>query len=564
MQISHVDNDTINRRRTILIADDEQVNREMLGMIASSEYDVLYAENGEEALDKIKRNTDALSLVILDLMMPVMDGFEVLKTMRTREEMAHIPVIILTADKDAEVQCLKLGAADFIIKPFHSPEVIIARIERTIELSEDRFIIQSTERESLTGLLTKEYFYRYADQYDRFHSDEDMDAIALDIKHFHMINEMYGRNIGDEILTHLARYLGEKVIGSSGMACRLDADRFLLYLPHIEGDYRDFVELLDGAFDVFADINVRVRCGIYSSVDKAIEVEKRFDRALHASGTIKDRFDESLAFYDDSAHEKEIFSERLINSIDEAIATNQFDVYFQPKYEVSGDEPRIVSAEALVRWKHPEYGMISPGLFIPLFENNGLIQKLDFYIWEQVTERMHRWKEELGKEISVSVNVSRIDLHSPDLEDFLEYIVTKNEVDPRRFYLEITESAYTEEGEKMIEKICNLRDRGFQIEMDDFGTGYSSLNMLADVPVDVLKLDMRFIQHLRSSKKSETLISLIIDIAKVLGIRTVAEGVEEKEQVDFLRGIGCNIIQGYYFSRPLPEQDFLELLKKEH
>ena len=273
--------------------------------------------------------------------------------------------------------------------------------------------------------------------------------------------------------------------------------------------------------------------------------------------------DEHIALYDDAAYEKQVLSERLVNGIDEAIATNQFLVYFQPKYDVSGDVPKLVSAEALVRWKHPELGMISPGLFIPLFESNGLIHKLDFHIWEQVAEKMHKWKEELGAEINVSVNVSRIDLLSPDLEDYLEYIVTINEVDPKRLYLEITESAYTEDGDRVTQKIFNLRDRGFQIEMDDFGTGYSSLNMLADVPADVLKLDMKFIQHLRTSSKNEALVSLIINAAKALDLLTVAEGVEEKEQVDFLKGIGCNIIQGYYFSRPLPEEDFIELLKKE-
>ncbi|MBR0341898.1 MAG: EAL domain-containing protein [Oscillospiraceae bacterium] len=557
-----VNNDKINRRRLILIVDDEQVNRELLGMIASTEFDILYAANGIEALDIIRKNVYTLSLVILDLMMPEMDGFEVLKTMQSHEEMAHIPVIILTSDKDAEVQSLKLGAADFIIKPFHSPEVILARIERTIELSEDRFIIQTTERENLTGLLTKEYFFRYADQYDRFHPEDSMDAVALDIIHFHMINEMYGRNVGDEILIHFARFLREEIIGNKGLACRLDADRFLLYLPHIEEDYQDFLDRINRAFDVFVDINVRVRCGIYANADKELEIEKQFDRALHAVSTVKDRYDEFYALYDDEAHDKQVFSERLVNGIDEAIANKQFLVYFQPKYDVSGDTPKIISAEALVRWKHPEYGMISPGLFIPLFESNGLIHKLDFYIWEQVAEKMRRWKEEFGAEINVSVNVSRIDLHSPDLEDFLEYIVTINDVDPKRFYLEITESAYTEDGDRVTQKIFNLRDRGFQIEMDDFGTGYSSLNMLADVPVDVLKLDMKFIQHLRSSTKNEILISLIINAAKALGILTVAEGVEEKDQVDFLKGIGCNIIQGYYFSRPLPEQDFLELLKE--
>ena len=549
-------------KRQILIVDDEKVNRELLGFITQDEFDALYAENGQEALDIMKENSEFLSLVLLDLKMPVLDGFEVMKTMKSVEELSRIPIIVLTSDEGAEVECLRLGASDFIIKPFNVPEVIKARMMKTIELYEDRTIIQSTERDDMTGLFNKDYFFRYAEQFDRFHSDMDMDAISLDINHFHLINELYGRRTGDDVLIHLADYLKDLREKTNCIVSRIEADKFYIYAPSGLLDYETVSDEINSHFEDFRDIYVRVRSGIYLDADKTIDIERRFDRAVQASNTIKENYAQPVAYYDAAIHERKIFEDRLLNEVDDAMASGQFSISFQPKFNVEADEPVLASAEALVRWQHPQLGQISPGIFIPLLERNGLIQKLDFHIWEQVMEIRGRWKKETGYELPVSVNVSRMDLYSPNLIDHLDEILSKNGLDRGKLYLEITESAYTEDAAQIVAVVGRLRSEGFKIEMDDFGTGYSSLNMLADIPVDVLKLDMRFVQNLNSNEKQEKLIRLVMDIAKYLGIAVVAEGVETGDQVEFLKSVGCQLIQGYYFSKPLPAEEFAKYVEK--
>ncbi|MBR0398477.1 MAG: EAL domain-containing protein [Eubacterium sp.] len=559
---SHVKFHSTAGKRLVLIVDDEQVNRELLGFIVSSDFDVLYAASGEEAMQVLKENARHISLVLLDLMMPGMDGFDVMRIMRNDPAYEGIPILVLTNEEKAEVESLRLGASDFIIKPFRNPEVIIARMQKAIELFEDRHIIESTEREPLTGLFIKNFFYRYAEQYDQYHTDTQMDAIALDISHFHLINEMYGRDAGDGVLKHLGAFLKSVIERVNGMACRLEADKFLMYLPADSESYEDMFVKINEHFNSYSDINVRVRGGIYKNVDKSLGIERRFDRATQAANQIKNDFTKSFSYYDITKHEREIYAERLINEFDAAIENHQFQIYYQPKYNVQGEEPVLASAEALVRWKHPDLGMVSPGMFIPLFEKNGLIQKLDYYIWARAAENVRVWKETIGRSVPVSVNVSRVDLYHHDLVTYLQKILAENSLSTQEMYLEITESAYTENADQIVYVIDLLRKKGFQIEMDDFGTGYSSLNMLADIPVDILKLDMKFVQNLRTNQKQETLVRLIMDIARYLNMRVVAEGVEEKSQVDFLRSVGCHVIQGYYFSKPLPEEEFAQLLKE--
>ncbi|MDO4869881.1 MAG: EAL domain-containing protein [Bacillota bacterium] len=560
---SHVKFHSTSGKRLVLIVDDEQINREMLRHIVEQEFSTITASNGSEALDIIREKADFLSLVLLDLRMPELDGFEVMRKMKEDDNLSQIPIIVLTSDESAEVDCLKLGASDFITKPFSVPEVILTRMQKTIELYEDRTIIQSTEREELTGLFTKQYFYRYADQFDKFHPELVMDAVYLDINHFHLINELHGRNTGDAVLLHLSSYLKTLREKTNCIVSRFDADKFFVYIEHGKVEYSKVIEDLNRHFEEFRDQHVRVRCGIYMRSDKALSIETRFDRAIQASHAIKNNYSRFIAYYDASLHEDTIYADRLINEIDEAIATNQFYLNFQPKYNVQGEEPVLTSAEVLVRWEHPELGRISPGMFIPIFEKNGLIQRLDFHIWEVALEAAGRWKRELGLEIPLSVNISRIDLYSNALIDYLIEKLMRNNLKRENLYLEITESAYMDDAEQLIEVVDQLRSEGFKIEMDDFGSGYSSLNMLADVSVDVLKMDMRFIQNIKSNKKQETMIKLVMDIAKYLGIHVIAEGVEDKVQVDFLKSVGCDIIQGYYFSKPLPEDDFVQLLMEQ-
>ena len=560
MQNTQANPRTADRKHLILIVDDEPVNREILRMILEEEYEPLTAADGETALSIIRENSEKLSLVLLDLLMPGMHGLEVLQKLQEDPAVKHIPVIVLTADQQAEVESLRAGAVDFLSKPYPDREVILARVRRTIEMTEDRELIEFTERDRLTGLLNREYFYRYAEQFDQNHEGQEMDAMMVDICHFRMINERYGKAFGDEVLRRLGESLRNAVRDGGGIVCRRVADTFLVYCPHRE----DYKSILDGAVKALPARNsgsaIRLRMGVYARADRTIELERRFDRAKMALDTLIGNYRSSCALYDSALHENEIFEERLLESFDAAIREKQFIVYFQPKFDIRPEKPVLASAEALVRWVHPELGFIQPDKFIPLFEKNGLIPRLDEYVWRETAAHIRDWKNRLGVSVPVSVNVSRVDMFDTDLAGTLTELLRENGLTPADLLLEITESAYTRDSSQIIERVNQLRGLGFHIEMDDFGTGYSSLSMISELPIDALKLDMIFIRTAFAGNRSTRLIEIIIDIADFLGVPVIAEGVETEEQMTALREMGCDLVQGYYFSRPVPGEAFEEFL----
>ena len=550
-------------RRTVLIVDDEPVNREMLGVILSEDYDVLFAENGREALELMRRHSRILSLVLLDLMMPVMDGFAVLAQLRREEALRRIPVIVLTAEKQAEIESLDLGAVDFIPKPYDMPDVILARIRRSIELSEDTSLIQNTERDALTGLYVRDFFFEYCHQLETFRPEQARDAVTFNVNRFHTLNELYGRSYGDSLLRRIALALREMLDNTEGLACRAGADTFYLFLNHRE-DYEAVLQrVLDRIHQDDEPGRVRLRAGVYQNADKSLPLERRFDRSTMAANSIRNNYGAGVAFYDAKMQERELLSERLIEGMEEAIRDKQFRVFYQPKCDVTGEKPVLDSAEALIRWKHPDFGMLSPGIFIPLFEENGLIHRLNRFVWEEAAEQIRLWRREYGLTLPVSVNVSRIDLYDPQLESELLDIAARHELTPGDLRLEITESAYTENSHQIVQVVESLRRAGFEVEMDDFGSGYSSLNMLTMLPIDALKLDMGFVRNVAKSAKDFHMIEMVVGIAKFLSLPVIAEGVEEKEQYDLLKKAGCEVIQGYYFSRPIPPEEFARFVEEK-
>lgn len=561
MPSNHLKFHSADGKRKILVVEDEMINREMLKFLIQDDYALAFAETGKEAFDCLEREAETLSLVLLDLNLPDMKGVEILRRMKGDGKTARLPVIVMTADADAEVECLNLGATDFIPKPYPKREVILARILRTIELFEDRDILHWTERDQLTGLYNRAFFYRYAAQFDTFHPDTETDAVVLDINHFHVLNDRYGSAYGDKVLRSIADTLLGAVGGASdGIVCRREADTFLIYCPHRE-DYEDILQRVSVC--MAGENQLRIRMGVYARADRSIEIERRFDRAKMAADTVKNSFSQAIAFYDNSMHEKEAFAEQLVEDFHTAIEEKQFSVYFQPKFDIRPEDPQLSSAEALVRWKHPEFGMISPGIFIPLFEENGLIRELDSFVWRETASWIRKWKETLNRTVPVSINVSRIDLYEPRLLENLEGLIREYGLKSSELLLEITESAYTEDSTQMIATVRSLRERGFRIEMDDFGTGYSSLNMFSALPIDMLKLDMQFVRNAFQERKDTRLLEAIIGLAKSMGLPTIAEGVETAEQMFTLKAMGCDYVQGYYFSRPLPAEEFTAFIRDQ-
>ena len=270
------------RKRLVLIVEDEYVNRELLKAYLENDYDLLFAENGSDALSVIHAHSETLSLVLLDLILPDLNGMEILRRIKQDAELTRIPIIVLTSDVESEVESLNAGASDFVSKPYPRPEVIMARVRRCIELSENRDLIRWTERDHITGLYNREYFYRYAEQYDLFHADEPTDALVLDISHFHMINERFGKAYGDEMLRKTGLELLRMARLYGGIVCRREADTFQVYCPH-RTDYDVLVRQITDNVNSGMNRHIRIRVGVYPEVDKGLEIERRFDHAKDAA-----------------------------------------------------------------------------------------------------------------------------------------------------------------------------------------------------------------------------------------------------------------------------------------
>ncbi|MBR2676150.1 MAG: EAL domain-containing protein [Solobacterium sp.] len=552
----------IRGSQLVLVVDDHEINRDILGGILEDHYDVIYAENGREALEQIRAHINDLALVLLDLVMPEMNGFEVLQYAKNDEQMSKIPFIVLTAEKSAELEALQLGAVDFITKPIDMHEVINARVSRVIELSDGKKLIQAAERDKLTGLYTKNFFFEYINRILKVHGDEKYDAVVLNIEQFHTVNALHGREFGDKVLIGLADAIRQFLTGTKGVASRIESDRFFIYCQQQE-DYHALLNRFQEAVNAIAgNTGVHIRMGVKTWEDKE-DPFVMFDNAVTACNKVRGDFQNPLMIYDENMRIKEVRDQELLNDLDQAIEEHQFQVFYQPKYDIKQNPPRLASAEALIRWNHPKLGMLSPGDFVPLFERNGLITKVDHYVWEVSTRQIAEWRDQFGFELPISVNLSRADVFDPDLINRLVKLVADNHLKEGSLKLEVTETSYTDNARVLLDVIDKLRSSGFEIEMDDFGSGYSSLNMLSDMPIDVLKMDMKFVRNIEDNMTDLKLVELILDIAGALQLTVVAEGVEKEGQLQLLKNAGCDLVQGYYFSKPVPAEEFQELIKKE-
>jgi EAL domain-containing protein (putative c-di-GMP-specific phosphodiesterase class I)/CheY-like chemotaxis protein len=549
-------------KKSVLVVDDEEINREILGAILEEEFDLLFAKNGKEALDILKQTDTIISLILLDLNMPIMNGFEFMKIFNELEEYNTIPILVLTADKDAEVRSLKMGAFDFITKPYVN-EVVLARAIKAIELSEDRSIISLTERDPLTLCYTENVFIEYANLLEQYNQKKKMDIVTLNISSFHLLCEVNGKEKGDMVLKTLARLSKEFSRGYDGIVGRGFSDYLNIYMNHLE-DYNLLVSFIKNGLDKeFKGLHIRIRYGIYEcKMGETMQI--RLGRSRHACDLVRNDIDKDYLVFSDKLKDEVIFKEKLIHDFQSAIQNKDFFIMLQPKYKYENNIKTIAGAEALVRWNHKTEGILSPIKFVDLFEKNGLIRDLDYYVWEETIKEIKNIKEEFNKDIPISMNVSRIDLFDPNFIKKISYLKEKYDIDYNLIHLEITESAYTEEEKLMLDKINELKHLGFIIEMDDFGTGYSSLNMLTKIPFDYLKLDRSFINEISNSNKNYKLVELIVRMAHFLNSYVIAEGVETIEQINMLKKLDITLFQGYFFSKPLSVNDFLNELRKEN
>ena len=550
----------MKQQRQILIVEDNELSRDMLRETLSDEYRILEAENGKDALDILEKHRDDINLILLDVMMPVMDGYAFLDKMREDSELALIPVIVMTQSnlEEDEVNALVHGAADFVPKPYR-PKVIRHRVASLIRLRETAAMANQFRYDRLTGLYSKEYFYRKVRKRLDEKPEQKYSIVCFNIENFKLYNDSYGREAGDRLLRDAAEKARE-MMGDDGICGRYGADRFLIF----QEQKREMMDRQNFGEDISAVQpenmrNVSAKWGIYEITDNSIPVEKMCDRALLAVDSIKGQYNRFFAVYDDTLRGKLLREKSITDTMEDALNEGQFVFYLQPKYSLS--TKHMIGAEALVRWFHPKWGFMSPGEFIPLFEKNGFITQLDRYIWEQVAICISEWQERGYPLLPVSVNVSRMDVYQIDLVNTFMDITQKYGIKPESLHLEITESAYADNPTQLIDTVNQLRNQGFIVEMDDFGSGYSSLNMLNQMKLDILKLDMKFIQNEMEKAVDQSIMSYIVNMSHGIGMDVVAEGVETQEQLERLCNIGCDYVQGYYFAKPMPVSQYEELLK---
>ncbi|WP_455598286.1 EAL domain-containing protein [Cloacibacillus sp.] len=410
------------------------------------------------------------------------------------------------------------------------------------------------EYDQLTGIFNKAAFCKKCAELISMPHGSPFDVVCIDIERFKLVNDIYGMERGDSLLCHVARGLERKFGCRGGIIARIASDVFALLISHeaegiLESDILSIFKSCPVEMSVMPSIGV-------CRADNDTPVEKLCDWAVMALDSVKHNYMRHIAVYNSDIRSMLLEEQEILSSMESALEKKEFTIYFQPKCNMTTG--KIIGVEALVRWVHPEKGVISPASFIPIFEKNGFIKRLDSYVWEEAAAWLRRLIDAGGKPLPVSVNISRTDFFGMDVCDTLMTILRRYDISPELLELEITESAYADRPQEIINTIMKLMNNRFTILMDDFGSGYSSLNMLKDIDVNVLKIDMGFLR--RDSQKSRDILKSVVRMAKWLNLPMIAEGVETKDQVDFLLTIGCVYAQGYYYYRPMTAEQFLNLI----
>lgn len=414
------------------------------------------------------------------------------------------------------------------------------------------------ERDSLTGIYNMTSFSSEASKVLLKHKDKNYAIIVFDIDKFRVINDLYGLEEGNKILKHIGQVL-ERHIHKPNLFCRMYADSFSVLFEYQKQS--DIEKMIEGIADDIYHHSVKaiqldgmLSFGICKVEDYKTPIITLCDCASLAKKNIKGNVIHLIAYYDEALRQKGIDDKDIENEMSSALLEHQFEMYLQPKVSICSSD--VVGAEALVRWNHPKRGVISPDRFIPLFEQNGFIVKLDYYIWEEAFATIHRWLKEGYTPVPISVNVSRVHIYNMDILTVLVNLSKKYKVPTHYIELELTETTYFNNFDKLSKLVLDLKKEGFTLSIDDFGSGYTSLNMLKDIPIDVIKIDKGFMNEIVGTERGKTVIRYTIAMAKQLNIDVIAEGVEDFSQVEFLYEAGCEIAQGYFYSKPLPIYKF--------
>ena len=682
-------------KKTVLLVDDGEINRTVLRKIMESEYKIIEAADGDECLQILETRLSEISLVVLDVWMPRMDGFTVLREIEKNGWRDRVPVIVATADtsEETEVKLLDLGAMDVLRKPYKSA-IVLRKARNAIHWQEQYFkgktgtyrTVEFEDKNLLNCMGSFLYAYNWADgtehmdpyytklmpkewnrftikapeqirslvyrpdyeNFEAFLKQQDLSdyktidvrlmsanglyewfrvgmtkymaktgeqtavvfsnvtverkakarleflathdpltqilnqtafteqvktlqkrfpgrtfsMLHLAIDRFYIMNQLYGKSEGDQVLKYLAVKLQESVEAETAcLCCRLHGDQFAAFGTYDDEKVNDLKNELQEAMDIYPlKFTLTISIGVYHANQGEVSVESMLDMAEKAQRTVSNNYSLHVAYYNTNLRASDEAERMIALEMGEALRGGQLHMFLQPKCNM--ETGAVIGSEALVRWKHPKRGLIPPGCFIPVMEGNGFISQLDHYMLEQACLYQRRWLDEKRKVYPISVNVSRADLYNSQLLKSILSLVDGYSLPHDLIEFELTESSFVVDNAKMRSLAIDLQKHGFRILMDDFGSGYSSLNSLKDIDVDVLKIDLKFLQDSDENPRALQILKSVIRMAQEINIETIIEGVETKEQVDFLKSLGVMNAQGYFYYHPMPVHDFEKLLIK--
>ncbi|MEP0802975.1 EAL domain-containing protein [Funiculus sociatus GB2-A5] len=597
-------------KEDILIVDDTPENLRLLSKMLTKEgYNIRKALNGQMALTAVQSVVP--DLILLDIMMPSMDGYQVCKHLKADPRTAEIPVIFLSALSDAfdKVKAFGVGGADYITKPFQLEEVLTrvqnqltlkaAKIqnqqinaqleervkERThqLELANQELKREISERmllqeqllkmalyDALTGLPNRFLFMERLEQAlkrAKQHPDYQFAVLFLDCDRFKVVNDSLGHFVGDELLVALARRL-EASLNQTDTLARLSGDEFAILLTEIENINSvtliadEILKALSFPFqlkrqEVFINASIGITLS-HLNYEQSEYLLRDADTAMYRAKTLgKGQYQ----IFDSEMHNAAIQVLQLENDLRRAVNQQEFIIHYQPIIALTTG--KIVGFEALVRWNHPRQGLISPTLFIPIAEETGLINPIGNWVLREACYQLQQWHHQKLTDylLTMSVNLSVRQFAQPDLIEQIDKILAETQLNPQSLKLEITESVIMKNSQPVKVILQQLQERQIQLCIDDFGTGYSSLSYLHNFPIDNIKIDRSFISSLNGNSDNLGLISAIMNIAQALNMSVTAEGIETAQQLEQLRVLKCDFGQGYLFSKPLDGKNATNLIE---
>ncbi|MBP1591313.1 MAG: EAL domain-containing protein [Oscillospiraceae bacterium] len=550
------------KTRTLFVIKSDKSRKHNFSDMFSGSYDLIETTFRDDSAELLRKHFGEISLIVIDTADNADVSINFIREIEADQKFRAVPVIVIADDslEKEEERFLAEGVSAFTTYSTRQ-NLILLQTANLINLRENAETGIVSDIDEVTGLFNRFAFFRVADTILEDNPDDEFVIYISEVDGIKGYNEKNGKEAGDALLRTIGEYM--RNIGDECLAAgRFAGDQFVSLFRKDEKLNSRLLELnVNEAYSFFkgdAGIDkLRIRCAIYEDIEHGIPISETCDRALLALQTIRGKYGKTIVHYEASVLSEHRKKERIEDSMKEALEQNQFRVFYQPKHDVNTGE--LTGAEALIRWVHPDFGFMSPGEFIPVFEQNGFISEVDNFVWNRTCQNLNRWINKGLKVVPISINASKIDFMKPDFFDNLHRASTEMNVPPQLLHIEVTESLFTDQMDELVEILTKCQKNGYKIELDDFGSGYSSLNTLSVLPLDIVKMDMSLVKAITNFKNMRVF-SACINLAKSLGLKTVSEGVETNEQMWTIRELGGDAIQGYLYSKPLSEDDFEKYL----